>query len=143
MYILIRNFEILKTSFKIHFRLYWIMNLSEIFKPRSKKRVFHVSFNSFNNKMRNNRKNLYQWFFPLRHKFNSNLLKNGWQKSAAFTPLTQWSKNYRHCMYSMVKQNWPPAQKYAIKKKSTIFTQFLWHFGKMTNSWDGHFDKVP
>ena len=44
--------------------------------------------------------------------------------------------------YSMVQQNWPPGQKYAINKKFTIFTQFLWHFAKMTISWAGHFDKV-
>ena len=44
--------------------------------------------------------------------------------------------------YSMYKQNWPPAQKYAINKKSTIFTQFLWHFVKMTIPWDDHFGKV-
>ena len=49
-------------------------------------------------------------------------------------------------MYSMYKQNWPPAQKCAIIEKSTIFAQFWWHFAKMINSWAGHFDhfdKVP
>ena len=45
--------------------------------------------------------------------------------------------------YSMYKQNWPPAQKYTIHKKPTIFSQFWWDFAKMINSWDGHFDKVP
>ena len=46
-------------------------------------------------------------------------------------------------LYSMSKQNWHHAQKYAINKKSTIFTQFWLHFAKMISSLDRHFDKVP
>ena len=57
-------------------------------------------------------------------------------------PLTFRSSDTYVGSYSMVKQNWPPAQKYAINKKSTIFTQFLWHFVKMTIPWDDHFSKV-
>ena len=44
--------------------------------------------------------------------------------------------------YSMYQRNWPLAQKYDINKKSTIFTQFLWHFVKMTYPWVGHFGIV-
>ena len=56
-----------------------------------------------------------------------------------FTPKAPGSSP---AQYSMYKRNWPPAQKYAINKKSTIFTQFLWHFVKMTIPWDDHFGKV-
>ena len=34
------------------------------------------------------------------------------------------------------------SQKYAINKESTIFTQFLWHFVKIPDTWVGHFSKV-
>ena len=45
-------------------------------------------------------------------------------------------------IYSMRTQNWQLAKKYAIIKKSTIFTQFLWELVKMTTLWVGHFDQV-
>ena len=39
-------------------------------------------------------------------------------------------------------QNWNVYQKYAIIKKSTIFTRFLWDLVKMTDSSGGNFDQA-
>ena len=36
----------------------------------------------------------------------------------------------------------PRPRNILLIEKSTIFTQFLWHFAKMARPWVGHFDKV-
>ena len=76
----------------------------------------------------------------------SYVFTNYFWKSGRFSRGFQWlapDNSFIFGFYSMLKRNWPPTQKYAINKRSTIFIQFWWHFAKLIISWDGHFDLVP
>ena len=68
---------------------------------------------------------------------NSSIFNMNWQGADNTEML--WKTCH---IYSMQTQNWHVAQKYAIDKKSAIFTQFLWDLVKMTILRVSPFDQV-
>ena len=78
-------------------------------------------------------KNFYWNFFRFTTYFNISRLELGQRKN--FLP-----PDHASIQYVAWHRNWHRDQKYAIIKKSAIFTQFLWDSVKMTILWVGHFE---